>query len=271
MQGGVFLLIFAVLVKMAYDSSFRHLAVEIGGPKRLYSLVTLFSAIFLAPMALLAFTVGEVHIESKTDFALMLFVAAVLVMVFDFYTESFCFQHVADPVISSARWSPVIMFFCAFVFASVWYTDDTFDHHIISGGVLLTFICFIIASFALTSSSNSRSRGGLYVGLSDAGIPLYTYGEAFLQKTSRFVALENNLQSFCGIEFLYGFWTNSLGLISDGFHMLFDCSALVSFTISFFGHLLMTLCYVKQLLFDSATVTAGNFSTLLCFEHLSST
>ena len=24
----------------------------------------------------------------------------------------------------------------------------------------------------------------------------------------------------------YGIWTNSLGLISDGFHMLFDCTAL---------------------------------------------
>ncbi|CAG2065693.1 unnamed protein product [Timema podura] len=29
------------------------------------------------------------------------------------------------------------------------------------------------------------------------------------------------------VEFMYGVWTNSLGLISDGFHMLFDCSALV--------------------------------------------
>lgn len=45
---------------MAYDSSFRHLAVEIGGPKRLYSLVTLFSAVFLTPLALLAFATGEV-------------------------------------------------------------------------------------------------------------------------------------------------------------------------------------------------------------------
>ncbi|KDR14532.1 Zinc transporter 5 [Zootermopsis nevadensis] len=33
--------------------------------------------------------------------------------------------------------------------------------------------------------------------------------------------------SFTVIEFLYGIWTNSLGLISDGFHMLFDCSALI--------------------------------------------
>lgn len=29
------------------------------------------------------------------------------------------------------------------------------------------------------------------------------------------------------MELLYGMWTNSLGLISDGFHMLFDCTALL--------------------------------------------
>lgn len=29
------------------------------------------------------------------------------------------------------------------------------------------------------------------------------------------------------MEFFYGFVSGSLGLISDGFHMLFDCSALV--------------------------------------------
>ena len=34
-------------------------------------------------------------------------------------------------------------------------------------------------------------------------------------------------QMFTFVELLYGVWTNSLGLISDGFHMLFDCSALV--------------------------------------------
>ena len=32
---------------------------------------------------------------------------------------------------------------------------------------------------------------------------------------------------FTGVEMVYGVWTNSLGLISDGFHMLFDCSALL--------------------------------------------
>ena len=33
--------------------------------------------------------------------------------------------------------------------------------------------------------------------------------------------------SFTAVELLYGLWTNSLGLISDAFHMLFDCTALL--------------------------------------------
>eukprot|EP00128_Syssomonas_multiformis_P011866 Colp12_sorted_trinity150504_noHs@8631 len=34
--------------------------------------------------------------------------------------------------------------------------------------------------------------------------------------------------SFTFVELFYGWWCNSLGLISDGFHMLFDCTALVA-------------------------------------------
>jgi solute carrier family 30 (zinc transporter), member 5/7 len=114
--------------------------------------------------------------------------------------------------------------------------------------------------------------GGHFIGISEDGMPLYTHGEAFLQKTSRFPRniyviypplipqnfssllrfcretlkeiLANNDSrrifwflcanlAFCGVEFLYGFLTNSLGLISDGFHMLFDCSALVMGLVSF--------------------------------------
>ena len=36
-----------------------------------------------------------------------------------------------------------------------------------------------------------------------------------------------DFQGFCGVEFAYGVWTNSLGLVSDAFHMLFDCLSLV--------------------------------------------
>lgn len=34
--------------------------------------------------------------------------------------------------------------------------------------------------------------------------------------------------SFAFVELFYGVWTNSLGLISDSFHMFFDCTGLVA-------------------------------------------
>lgn len=34
--------------------------------------------------------------------------------------------------------------------------------------------------------------------------------------------------SFAFVELLYGWWTNSLGLISDSFHMFFDCTGLIA-------------------------------------------
>ena len=42
-----------------------------------------------------------------------------------------------------------------------------------------------------------------------------------------FLFLMLNL-SFAFVEFLWGTWTNSLGLISDLFHMFFDCTALLA-------------------------------------------
>ncbi|XP_063404244.1 zinc transporter 7-like [Mytilus trossulus] len=51
----------------------------------------------------------------------------------------------------------------------------------------------------------------------------------FSEKTSRniFFFLLLNL-SFAFVELTYGIWTNSLGLISDSFHMFFDCTALLA-------------------------------------------
>lgn len=51
----------------------------------------------------------------------------------------------------------------------------------------------------------------------------------FSEKTSRniFFFLLLNL-SMAFVELAYGVWTNSLGLISDSFHMFFDCTALLA-------------------------------------------
>ncbi|KAK3089251.1 hypothetical protein FSP39_002091 [Pinctada imbricata] len=58
---------------------------------------------------------------------------------------------------------------------------------------------------------------------------LFCYRLIFSEKASRniFLFLLLNL-SFAFVELLYGVWTNSLGLISDSFHMFFDCTALLA-------------------------------------------
>ncbi|PIO64712.1 cation diffusion facilitator family transporter [Teladorsagia circumcincta] len=148
---------------------------------------------------------------------------------------------------AAARWSPVTMFSCALGLAWLWYSGQGLQEHIVTSGVIVTVVAFILASVSLTSASGPKHRGGELIGMSDTGLPLFAYKEAFLQKTGRSLVLffKETLReilansdsrrifwflcvnlSFCGVEFLYGFWTNSLGLISDGFHMLFDCSAL---------------------------------------------
>jgi zinc transporter 5/7 len=48
-------------------------------------------------------------------------------------------------------------------------------------------------------------------------------------KTSRNLLLFLMLNfSFAFVELFYGIWTNSLGLISDSFHMFFDCTGLLA-------------------------------------------
>ncbi|VDK22452.1 unnamed protein product [Taenia asiatica] len=129
-------------------------------------------------------------------------------------------------------------------------------HHL-STGAIISLMAFLYAS-TLLNRTNSENGGGpfynsrRFVGFSPAGLPLYTpqvtpsgvggegeglslayHAAATLRQVTAdrasfriFVFLCLNL-SFTFIELFYGVWTNSLGLISDGFHMLFDCAALV--------------------------------------------
>ena len=57
----------------------------------------------------------------------------------------------------------------------------------------------------------------------------YTHRTILSEKSTRnlFLFLLLNL-SFAFVELLWGMWTNSLGLISDSFHMFFDCTALLA-------------------------------------------
>jgi hypothetical protein len=54
---------------------------------------------------------------------------------------------------------------------------------------ILLKIQMFAASFALTSPHQPRARAGQFVGFSNSGLPLYDYGDDFLQRTSRSILL----------------------------------------------------------------------------------
>jgi zinc transporter 5/7 len=246
-KAGVVLLVIALCLKYVYDVTFRSLAVEIGGPKRLYSMVTVISAVFLVPFGVLAMIMTESFYTSLINFLFLATVAAVLVFIVDFFTESTVFERLPQPVLASARWAPITIYVWALVLSWLYYPIGPMGHSL-SSGVVVTIICFFAASFILTSPSTTKAVGGFHVSVNKEGELFFTRGEAFLQKKSQsilkfcketvreilanddskkiFYFLCVNLL-FCGVEFFYGFINGSLGLISDGFHMLFDCTALV--------------------------------------------
>ncbi|CAH8441640.1 unnamed protein product [Dicrocoelium dendriticum] len=131
--------------------------------------------------------------------------------------------------------------------------------HSLSAGALFATASILYASNLLHSPKVGQgpdgSSSGHFIGYSMAGLPLFALGqtqmhtvgisnqsESFsfwyhVRSTLRSIMSERSSRrifaflclnlAFTFVELLYGVWTNSLGLISDGFHMLFDSAALV--------------------------------------------
>uniref|UniRef100_A0A8D3ASR0 Zinc transporter n=1 Tax=Scophthalmus maximus TaxID=52904 RepID=A0A8D3ASR0_SCOMX len=166
------------------------------------------------------------------------------VMILEFYVEAVCNAKMEAP--RCARYGAVALFLSAL--RSIGKPPQQVStEHVLSGGVLVSAVFFIMSSSILSSPSRKGHKGTL-VGYSPEGTPLYNFMGDALQHTSqslpRFIkeSLKQILDeydsrqifyflclnlAFTFVELFYGVWTNSLGLISDGFHMLFDCSALV--------------------------------------------
>uniref|UniRef100_A0A8D2IK08 Zinc transporter n=1 Tax=Urocitellus parryii TaxID=9999 RepID=A0A8D2IK08_UROPR len=180
------------------------------------------------------------------------------VMILDFYVDSIC--SVKMEVSKCARYGSFPIFISALLFGNFWthpITDQLramnkaahqeSTEHVLSGGVVVSAMFFILSANILSSPSK-RGQKGTLIGYSPEGTPLYNFmGDAFQhssQSIPRFIkeSLKQILEEsdsrqifyflclnllFTFVELFYGVLTNSLGLISDGFHMLFDCSALV--------------------------------------------
>uniref|UniRef100_A0A1A8BW69 Zinc transporter n=1 Tax=Nothobranchius kadleci TaxID=1051664 RepID=A0A1A8BW69_NOTKA len=257
-KGGVVLLVASVCLKVAFHTASRKLSVEIGGCKRLYALDNLVSAAVLLPWVVVLSATTESKVESWSSLIPPLGMIIFSVMILEFYVEAVCSAKMEAP--RCARYGTAALFLSALLLANFWthpITDQlrsmskppqqVSTEHVLSGGVIVSAVFFIMSSSILSSPSR-RGQKGTLVGYSPEGTPLYNFMGDALQHTSqsvpRFIkdSLKQILEeydsrqifyflclnlAFTFVELFYGVWTNSLGLISDGFHMLFDCSALV--------------------------------------------
>lgn len=237
-RGGVLLLLLGLCLMVVQRKVGRKLSVDLGGHKRLQALSTLVVAILLMPWALYQFMTLNVSIPWSE--ALSCLVLTALLQVADYYTTSIATQKVDHHRLAST--SSLATFLWAFSLACAmwWFLPPT--DHTLSAGVVIATVLFVLATPSLTRPL-SRSHG-ILVGYSTSGLPLYQSHEksppSFLRALQpAFVKIMENSDSrrifyflilnlaFTVVELLYGVWTNSLGLISDGFHMLFDCTALL--------------------------------------------
>lgn len=257
-KGGVVLLVLALCLKVAFNAASRKLSVEIGGAKRLYALSNLVSAVVLLPWVIVLSATTESKVESWSGLIFPIAMIIFSVMILDFYVESICTAKLETS--RCARYGSIFLFLSGLLLANFWThpltgqlraisttSQQSITEHVLSGGVLVS-ACFFIMADSILSAPSSKGQKGTLVGYSPEGTPLYNFMGDALQHTSqslpRFIkdSLKQILEeydsrqifyflclnlAFTFVELFYGVWTNSLGLISDGFHMLFDCSALV--------------------------------------------
>ncbi|XP_059081432.1 proton-coupled zinc antiporter SLC30A5-like [Tigriopus californicus] len=261
-KGGVLVLSGLLILQSIIGWYGRRAAVQVGGTKRLGAFAALLSFLFLSPWALLnLLKQGSWGLDLSSNLALIFISVSVLVA--DFYIDS-ALSVKADKE-RLTRCGIFASFVSSSLLSVLWTQSMTFDggHHLdpndgivhvplmedhqISPGVFLGIFFFFLATLNLTTSGRGGTRA-FFVGYSSAGLPMYNItsesiheaGQSIFRTAKQGMAqiLEDgnsrriffflllNL-AFTFVEFTYGVWTNSLGLISDGFHMLFDCSALV--------------------------------------------
>ncbi|XP_028416466.1 zinc transporter 5-like [Dendronephthya gigantea] len=250
-KGGLLLLTVVLLFNVGNKSYGRKVAVEIGGSKRFNALTNFLSVLFLLPPAILIFIFKEADVpwmDKLLSFLLISFAIA-----FDFYVEAICMAKLDSN--KTSKWGSIVSFLAAFGLGLLWndhhiatyifpFSKDAFDEHGMSGSVVLAVLFLAIATHLLSRPSPVQQgvNKGILIGYTTSGTPLYSFtspqsviatARVFLKQVlakteSRqiFYFLCLNL-TFTFVELFYGAWNNSLGLISDGFHMLFDCSALV--------------------------------------------
>ncbi|XP_008585402.1 PREDICTED: zinc transporter 5 isoform X2 [Galeopterus variegatus] len=193
-KGGVLLLVLALCCKVGFHTASRKLSIDVGGAKRLQALSHLVSVLLLCPWVIVLSVTTESKVESWFSLIMPFTTVIFFVMILDFYVDSIC--SVKMDVSKCARYGSFPIFISALLFGNFWTHPITDQLR------------------AMNKAAHQESTEHVLSG----GVVL---------PTSYHLPLREDRKLFTFVELFYGVLTNSLGLISDGFHMLFDCSALV--------------------------------------------
>ncbi|MEE6458466.1 hypothetical protein FKM82_000295 [Ascaphus truei] len=234
-KGGVLLLVLALCFNVGFHTASRKLSLDIGGAKRLQALSHLVSVIILCPWVIVLTATTESKVESWSSLIMPFTTVIFAVMVLDFYVESICSVKMEPS--KCARYGSFLIFISALLLGNFWthpITDQLramnkpahqqSTEHVLSGGVVVSAVFFILSANILSSVSRKGQKGTL-VGYSPEGTPLYSFMGDTLHSTSpsmpRFLkdSLKQILEEYDSRQIFYFLCLNLVCAFSVfGFH-----------------------------------------------------
>ncbi|CAF1513191.1 unnamed protein product [Rotaria magnacalcarata] len=191
--------------------------------------------------------------DNISSLIIPIIIITIFLFVLDFYVEQLSVVKLDRT--HTYRYGTLTIIFSALLVSFIWVKTASVtssnvwfgrmiqvEEHELSGGVVFAVVMFAFATDLLLSPM--RQRSGAFIGYNQEGVPLFnlTHQKSqslllIIKSSLRDILSESDSRNifyflcinlmFTFVELLYGAWTNSLGLLSDGFHMLFDCTALV--------------------------------------------
>lgn len=228
---GMLLALVATCVGAVRTRLLRLLTDPLGGARRTQALGSLSAALVMTPFALLHGLMSDEGIVPWSSLPLLATIA-VLIYVVDFYLD-----RAAAASVNPGLHHAISM---AAAFAGAVVLDQSRDVPF----AVLPGVAFFLLLFGTKQLVQRNSTTAAPIGYAPDGLPLYSSSQqpsptlltqartllrAILENRDTkqiFMFLSINAM-FMVVEFTYGIWSNSLGLISDAFHMFFDCSALL--------------------------------------------
>ncbi|XP_057396804.1 proton-coupled zinc antiporter SLC30A5 isoform X2 [Balaenoptera acutorostrata] len=230
-KGGVLLLVLALCCKVGFHTASRKLSIDVGGTKRLQALSHLVSVLLLCPWVIVLSVTTESKVESWFSLIMPFTTVIFFVMILDFYVDSIC--SVKMEVSKCARYGSFPIFISALLFGNFWthpITDQLramnkaahqeSTEHVLSGGVVVSAIFFILSANILSSPSKRGQKDGFHMLFDCSALVM----GLFAALMSRWKATRIFSYGYGRIEILSGF-INGLFLVVIAFFVFMESVA----------------------------------------------